>query len=219
MGGYRSGGHNSRGRIIAEGAMRLDLRELRRREALAPGRCGSIEWKRSDGSSFSVEFTVGSYEIWLSYTCTDLHSGQLHPVTELIRLDWESCRFGGKRCFFECPGCAANVVVLYCRSGWFRCRVCARVAYASQNERPMDRAMRQERKIRYRLGDSEWLDSLPERPKGMWRRTYSKLTNRLVAANHRADMAWLQRVQALLQRHVEVQRLPRAATRTPRRQR
>jgi hypothetical protein len=44
-----------------------------------------------------------------------------------------------------------------------RCRVCARVAYASQNERPMDRAMRRARKIRYSLGgDSSLLDPIPE---------------------------------------------------------
>jgi hypothetical protein len=56
------------------------------------------------------------------------------------------------------------------------------VAYASQRERRDLRLWRAARKLRARLGEaSSPLDPIPERPYGMWQRTYSRLVKRLAA--------------------------------------
>jgi hypothetical protein len=182
MGGYGSGGRNYRGRIVAESTMHLDIRDLRQRGMLALGQRGSIDWSWSNGSKASVGFAVGSDEIALLYMWTDPQSGEVRSVTDRIGVQRRPCRLGGARPFFVCV-CDRAVEVLYFRGGRFRCRLCARVAYASQYERPADRARRRAGKIQRRFGCGSSLDEgMPLRPKGMWRRTYESLIARLVAA-------------------------------------
>ena len=192
MGGSGSGGHNSKGRMVAEGAMRLNIRELRRNRCLAPGQHGSICWSQRDGSQSSIAFETELHAINLAYTWTDHRSGQVHCISERVDLEHSRCRFGGRRPYFLCPGCPNNVEVLFLRGGRFRCRACAHVVYASQNERPVDRARRRARKIRHRLGAGTVLaNPLPEKPKGMWLRTYYRLTDRLMAAESTATVQLL----------------------------
>ena len=192
MGGIGSGGHNSKGRLVAEAAIRLDIRELRQNRCLAPGRHGSIWWSRRDGSRSSIAFETELHAINLAYTLTDRRTGQVHSISERVDLERLPCRFGGRRAYFLCPGCPRNVEVLFLRGGRFRCRACARVGYASQNEGPMDRARRRARKIRHRLGAApSWVDPIPIKPKRMWLRTYYRLTDRLTAAESTATVQLL----------------------------
>jgi len=44
MGGYGSGGHNSRGRGTVEGSRWLDVNDLNRRGALMPGTASTVTW-------------------------------------------------------------------------------------------------------------------------------------------------------------------------------
>jgi hypothetical protein len=186
-----SGGHNSKGRLVAQAAMRLDIRELRRRGCLIAGRHGSIEWAWHDGSKSSVAFKSELHAINLAYTWTDRWSGQTFSVSERVDLDWSPCRFGGRRAYFLCPGCPYCAEVLFLRGGRFRCRAGARVAYASQNERTMARAQRRQRKLILRLGDgTSPVAIIPEKPKGMWRRTYDQLIVQIVAAEREIDAAF-----------------------------
>jgi len=202
MGGRGSGGRNSRGRIVAESTLRLDIRELRRRGTLTAGRRGSIKWTCGDGSSSSVGFTGASDAIQLSYTWGDRYSGEQHLVAERLMVVSRPCRFGGARHLFQCPGCYRQALVLYFRGGRFNCRACVRVAYASQNERPIDRARRRAQKIRHRLGaDPSFDDPIPERPKGMWRRTYERMVARLIAAEDAEAVALLPIVHKILARN------------------
>ena len=196
MGGCGSGGQNSRGRMIAEGAMTLDVRELRRHGSLVAGRRGFIEWTRGSGSKSSVGYAVRPHQFELRYNLTD-NGAQPHRVTDWVGLHWRPCRFGGNRPTFVCQ-CGAEAMVLYFRGGRFQCRQCARVAYASQNEGPRDRTIRRARKIRYRLGGGPSLvDPVPGKPKGMWWRTYDRLTAELIATEGAAVAALLPIVQRL----------------------
>jgi hypothetical protein len=105
-----------------------------------------------------------------------------NPIVTEVALKWRPCRFGGSRPFLICPRCRRTSLVLYVRGGRLLCRVCARIAYASQRERRRERLWRAARKLRARLGEgSSHLDPIPERPYGMWQRTYDRLVERVGA--------------------------------------
>jgi hypothetical protein len=73
--------------------------------------------------------------------------------------------------------------VLYGAGEWFACRRCYDLAYASQQQSRMDRNVTRLIKIRTRLGGSpDVFEPLPERPRGMHRRTYLRLRARAEAA-------------------------------------
>jgi hypothetical protein len=66
--------------------------------------------------------------------------------------------------------------VLYVAGEFFGCRSCYELAYASQQQSPMFRSLRQSQKIRLRLGgDSDPFESFPEKPRGIHQRTYSRV--------------------------------------------
>jgi hypothetical protein len=101
---------------------------------------------------------------------------------------------GGKRPYFVCPGvvngndCARTVVKLYCAGRYYLCRHCYRLAYASQAEDRWDRASRRANKHRRRLGgETGGLSEIPERPKGMWHRSYQRLLSEIFSAEEEAE--------------------------------
>lgn len=87
-------------------------------------------------------------------------------------------QFGGRRQWFECPGCNARCRVLYGYA--LRCHRCAAIAYQSQSMTPSDRASHQMGKICKRL-DPRFdgsADELPDKPTGMHWRTYDRFADR-----------------------------------------
>jgi hypothetical protein len=107
---------------------------------------------------------------------------------------WTACHFGGCRPWFLCPAdvgngqrCGRRVAKLYTRGYVFACRQCCGLAYASQSENPRYRAITRSQKLRMRLGGGpSLLDPFPEKPRGMHRRTYGLLFNRIAAAQGRS---------------------------------
>ena len=153
MGGFGSGGHNFRGRIVAEAVDRLDIRQ--------------VDHGRLDPGAPALTHRIST--------------GMLR-----VALDWRSCRFGGSRPFLVCPGCCRTSLVLYEGGGRLLCRLCVRVTYTSQRGHRRERLWRAVRKLRVQLGQDpshlvSLFDSIPERPYGMWQRTYDRLVQRLVA--------------------------------------
>jgi hypothetical protein len=72
------------------------------------------------------------------------------------------------------------VLNLHLRNGRFVCRTCARLTYASRRERERDRCFRAANRLRARLGGQAGMaNAIPERPKGMWRRTYRGLVDEI----------------------------------------
>lgn len=103
-------------------------------------------------------------------------------------------RLGGTRPHFTCPGaensipCGRRVVKLHMAGRYFLCRHCYRLGYASQRETDWERAARRANKIKERLGGGAGLVApLPPRPKGMWRRTYKRLHERVFEDEMRAE--------------------------------
>jgi hypothetical protein len=115
----------------------------------------------------------------LSYRVTR-SGGECRDVEQPTPVVWVSCRFGGQRPYFLCPGpvCGRRVSKLYGLGIYFLCRHCYRLTYASQREDPFGRALRRANNIRMQLGGEPGLAApFPERPKGMHRRTYDRLSS------------------------------------------
>jgi len=70
------------------------------------------------------------------------------------------------------------------RYGNFACRVCERLAHASEAESPLDRLWRKQRKIEARLVDGEF------RPTGMRERTYEALIDRINEIEEQKDVCF-----------------------------
>jgi hypothetical protein len=84
--------------------------------------------------------------------------------------------------------CGQRVAVLYGDGELFACRNCYQLAYESQQEGPFLRSIRRSQKIRMRLGGSlDPFGPIPEKPRGMWRRTYDRHCATLARVEHRVD--------------------------------
>jgi hypothetical protein len=83
-------------------------------------------------------------------------------------------------------------MILYKVCGQWVCRRCGDLVYPSSRQDKIERAVRQEQKLRKRIGASCDLMECPSRgtkPKGMWWRTYERLLQRVHMAEARAVAA------------------------------
>jgi hypothetical protein len=155
------------------------------------GGSGAANGSRSDDQHLSYPVRVGARE-W-------------RPVTDTIAIVHMPCRFGGSRAYFICPGprgndCGRRVTKLHLSNRYFLCRHCTKLAYASQFETSWQRALRRANKLKRRLDMGVGLaETLPEKPKGMWARTYGRLLNEILRAEILANEAQANRFQRLLE--------------------
>src|SRR5262249_48889761 len=110
-------------------------------------------------------------------------------MAETIPIVYLRCRFGGSRAYFICPGpgsgtdCGRRITKLHLSCRHFLCRGCNRLPYASQYEQPWKRALRRVNKLKQRLSINVGIgDPLPEKPKGMWARTFNHLLAEMLEA-------------------------------------
>jgi hypothetical protein len=103
-------------------------------------------------------------------------------MAETIPIVHLPCRFGGNRAYFICPGpgdgtdCGRRSTKLHLSARLFLCRRCNKLSYRSQYEQSWQRALRRANKIKQRLGIDVGIgDPFPEKPKGMWTRTFDYL--------------------------------------------
>jgi hypothetical protein len=72
---------------------------------------------------------------------------------------------------------------------------------ASKNEVAWDRALRRANKIRYRLGGKARMAApFPQKPKGMWQRTYERLREQAIEAEMIEEEAFETQAERLLAR-------------------
>jgi hypothetical protein len=157
----------------------LDVRYLHRNGLLTPGRWFSLRWSRAGRETGSirgaVEGNARPYRVILLYRHRRGPSGEWEDVREPVPLSWTACNLGGERPWFICPGagCGRRVAVLYGPGRYFLCRHCYELAYQSQRDNKMYRALHKAQAIRERLGGSaNMMEPFPERPKGMHHETY-----------------------------------------------
>jgi hypothetical protein len=164
-GGMRYGAGRPAFKGKAEACMRLDVRDLARRRALAPGSSGSWSWTvtRTGEEVGSIGYRMEAGALVLSYSINGDPRAQRVPILRT------PCNYGNTRPWFACPHCMARVAVIYMRRGGFYCRKCAQVAYSSQSEDVCGRSWRVQQKAEAKLGKN-W-----QRPKGMHETTYERL--------------------------------------------
>jgi hypothetical protein len=205
MGGPGSGRWKHRTRKTVECYRMLDINHLREKGCLRPGWSGACQWIVDEGAA-SIKLLAD--RLSLSYT-VQVWGGRWEDMAETIPIVHLPCRFGGSRPFFICPGpgngtdCGRRTTKLHLSSRYFLCRRCNQLAYASQYEKPWQRALRRANKLKQRLGiDVGIAEPLPEKPKGMWTRTYGRLLDEILQAEILANEAQAKRFQGLLA-HVE----------------
>jgi hypothetical protein len=206
MGGFGSGRPSGSGRGRVDACRSIDVNLLHREDCLRGGWMGAWQWTHDGEKVASINLRTEQDRLHLTYRAR-VGGGDWEDVDETVRIARIACRFGGMRAYFICPGvvngiaCGRPVAKLYGPGRYFLCRHCYRLAHASQSEDRMDRTLRRANKIRQLLGGNPGMDEpFPQKPKGMWRRTYERLSERAFDAELRADQAFAQRAEQLLAR-------------------
>lgn len=107
--------------------------------------------------------------------------------SDAFAIDWTRCHFGGHRPWFVCP-CGKRTAKLYKTGRFFGCRSCGNLVYECQLQSAKGRARLKAFKLKSKLGDCTAPTGLvPDRPRGMRRRTYVRLALRLSEAESRAS--------------------------------
>lgn len=192
MGGFGSGRYG--GRTKAEDCRSIEINRLNRKGCLKPGYRGTWAWWRDSERVAAIGLSSDGFTLTLNYRHQDGFNSEWVEVTEAIPIERVPCRYGGTRPFFRCPGvingkhCSRRVGKLFSPARYFLCRHCYRIAYTSQSETTLDRLYRKANKSRVALGGMPGMASpLPEKPKGMWHRTYYRHIEEIFRADECAN--------------------------------
>jgi hypothetical protein len=204
MGGFGSGRTAGMGYDTVESCRSIDMNRLHQEGCLSPAWQGGWQWSCNGECVYFITMRMEYECLVLSYRmCID--SGDWEHITERVSIVRAPCRLGGSWPYFLCPGvgsdiaCKRRVTKLYGASRYFLCRHCYCLVYASQGEGALERALRRANKIRMRLGgDPDMEAPYPDRPRGMWRRTYERLLDGLTDAEEAANEFHAVRAERLL---------------------
>jgi hypothetical protein len=198
-----SGRRKDRARKTIERCSMLDVNQLSEKGCLRPGCSSSCRWILGN-EVFSITVRAEAERLHLSYTVR-IGDREREEIEVVIPVVYLCCRFGGSRAYFICPGlgdgtdCGRRATKLHLSHRYFLCRHCNKLAYASQYERPWQRALRRANKLKQGLGIDVGIDEpYPEKPRGMWARTYGRLLDELLQAEIVANEAQAKRFQQLL---------------------
>lgn len=206
MGGFGSGRMAGFGRDKTEACRCLDVNRLKHAGYVGTHQAGNWEWWRGSEKIAWIGVKGEGDRIKLTYRSRTPGADWV-DVIEYIEIARVACYLGGFRAYFICPGivdghpCRRRAVKLYGPGRYFLCRHCYRLAYSSQYETPIDRMIRRADKLRMTMGGEPGLEQpLPRRPKGMWRRTYKRRLDAIVAADEEAEAVFVIESERLLSR-------------------
>ena len=162
----------------------MRISELKRYKVLQRGRIGPWSWRTEDREiTRQVILDYGRLrdgELEIIFDYRDAFRRQRVPIVTT------DCNYGGTRPWFRCL-CGRRVGVLFDGVSAFVCRQCLGLGYACQQQAPRYRPMLRAQSIRRRLGGTgSLMDSFPERPRYMRRKTYEKLRRKSLVAEQRA---------------------------------
>jgi hypothetical protein len=168
------------GRDTCELYKSIDVRRWRREGRLRAGQQFSWSWTSGGEPSGTINVRTEADAVVLIYRVRSFLA-EWKSTEQRVSITWTNCYFGGRRPWFICSVrsntqyCGRRVAVLYLADESFACRKCHGLSYASQQKNPLLHNVNRALKIRMRLGGSPVpLGTIPERPRGMWRRTYKR---------------------------------------------
>lgn len=156
------------GKPVTSERLALDLAWLNREGLLEAGP-SVVRFRHADQDQGAMRVTPLATGLRLEY-----HAGDSSHVDELVPYLTTPTPFGGSRTWLQCLSCGQGCRVLY--SGpLFRCRRCHGLAYASQRDKGLGRAVARAQRLRERVGGSADLTQpFPLKPKRMFWRTYRR---------------------------------------------
>jgi hypothetical protein len=159
----------------------IDIRHWHREGRLRAGQQFSWSWASGGEPSGTIKVRSEVDAVVLMYQARSFLAAGWKSIEQRVPITWTPCHLGGRRPWFICSArtngqyCGRRVAMLYLVGELFACRCCCNLAYASQQKDPLIRNVARTLKIRARLGGSpDPFGSIPERPRGMWRRTYER---------------------------------------------
>jgi hypothetical protein len=168
-------------RETCESCKSVDVRRWHRDGRLRAGQQFSWAWTCDGRPSGTIRVRTELDAVILTYRASNLLFREARSIEQRISISWTNCHFGGRRPWFVCSVrtngryCGRRVALLYLDGKFFACRSCYRLVYESQQEDPFIRSLKRSQKIRMRLGGSgDPFGPLPEKPWGMWQRTYER---------------------------------------------
>jgi hypothetical protein len=133
------------GRTTCESCKSIDVRCWHREGRLRPGQYFSWLWTWHGEPSGSIDVRTETDSVVLKYRIHSRAAVESKSVEQRVPITWTPCYFGGRRPWFVCSVysngryCGRRVAVLYGAGELYACRRCYGLAYASQQESPMDR--------------------------------------------------------------------------------
>ncbi len=186
MGGPGSGRVAGGGRATTWERRSLHIGQLRQWGYLRVGCTGERNWKRKGETIASIRLQGGADRMDIAYSARG-EANIWRTARDRIEIQWVACSFGGNRPYFICPGllndCGRRVLDLYECQCQFRCRHCHNLTFESRRQSKAERDRCAALRIPIKLVRRNGTFTLStRRPKGMWRRLYTRLSDRLIAA-------------------------------------
>jgi hypothetical protein len=173
MGALGSGRHRDpNAKQTTAGVPALDIRTLKRQEALESGLQFEWQWFRRQREIARVHIMVEEENLQVT---AELPDASVTDAPTLINLEWTPCHLGGERPWFACPECGRRCALLYLNPH-LACRACHQLVYACQRETDYARLIRRTNKLRRRLGwEPGILNDDGGKPAGLHWHTYYQL--------------------------------------------
>src|SRR3954469_10547675 len=117
------------GRGKVEACRFIDINRLHREGCLRAGWIGCWQWTRAGEPIAIINLRAEHDRLQLEYGAR-VGSGDWEYIAETVRIVRTSCRFGGSRPYFVCPGvvngisCERRVTKLHGAGRYFLCRHC-----------------------------------------------------------------------------------------------
>jgi hypothetical protein len=179
-----------------ERQMYIDIRLLKRKNALTPGTVGTFSWSSHGNKRGSVDFEVNKNFLTLKFRHRG-ENGAWEDVEQVIFFDQTPCNYGGNRKWFLCSQCERMVEILYNLYGpnkYFLCRDCHGLTYASCNTHPTKRLFNRANRLKQKIGvEPGIMDFFPEKPKGMHRSTFDNIIDEIQRLEYFGDLAMVKK--------------------------
>lgn len=172
MGGFGSGRRGSGTARTTDSALKIDLHVIRRGMRKAGSTVCVVTWDHGRESITGLALMLA-----------DRLVVQVGGAVYEAAIQYRSARFGGVVASLLCGSCARSCATVFIAHNCMECRQCAKLTYVSKKLNDRDRKFSRLSKLLAEL-DGGVGRIAPSRPKGMWRRTYQRLLQRVHRAQH-----------------------------------